>query len=143
MNDPLWSDDEFRSFLSALRGGDLFTPGVDGADRDAFVRQARRRVAPEVQRRVLADIGVPLEASGIAATALDVLEDELWGKRRAWLTVAPDPWMLLADLVTREIRRSYRASVRRADDRVLSGIVQASTRTALPAGDGGDAAPES
>ena len=136
MNESLWSDDEFRAFFSDLRGEGLFSSGADDCDRDGFRAQALLRVAPEVQRRVLADIGIPIDASGIAATALDVLEGERWGKRRTWILVAPDPWRLLCELVTREIRRSYRAHTpRRADERALAGIAQASTRASLTVGD--------
>lgn len=136
MNDEFWSADEFRSFLSALRGGGLFTPGIDDIDRDRFIRQARLRIAPDVQRRVLADVGAMTDANGIARATLDVLEDELWGKRRTWIMVTPDPWALLADRVTREIRSSHRASIRRRrDERTLNGIEKASTRAEVTSGE--------
>ncbi len=136
MHDALWSDDEFRSFLTSLRSGGFFSSGVDDADRDRFILQARLRVAPEVQRRVLADVGAAIEVEGVAQLAFDVLDREVWGTRRAWLMVTPDPWRLLTDLVVREIRRSYRASVpRRADERTIAGIAEVSTRIGLEAGE--------
>lgn len=139
MDDARWNVDDFRSFLAALWGDDTFLSGADEFARDAFRHQAMMRVAPDVQRRILADIGVALDASGIAATALDVLEDAQWGKRRTWIRVTPEPWMLLADLVARRIVRSYRASVRSADARALAGIADASSRAEL--GQGGGEAP--
>lgn len=133
MNDASWSDDEFRSFLAALRRCGLCSDGPDDTDRDSFVRQARRRLAPEVQRRILADVGAVTDAVGIARAALDVLENELWGKRGTWLMVTADPWGQLTDLVTREVRASYRASARRGPDaRVLRGIEKASARAVAP-----------
>ncbi len=130
MNDALWSDDEFRSFLSSLRSRGFFSGGPDDVDRDRFVRQARLRLAPEVQRRLLVDIGAVTDATGIARAALDVLEDEMWGKRGTWLMVTSDPWRQLTDVVTREIRTSYRASVRRGSDaRTLKAIEKATSRT--------------
>jgi hypothetical protein len=136
MNDEFWSDDEFRSFLSALRGGGFFSAGIDDTDRERFIRQARLRVAPDVQRRVLADVGAITDADGIALATLEILEDELWGKRRTWIMVTPDPWGLLTDLVTRDIRVSYRASIRRRrDDRALDGIEKASSRAELTSGE--------
>jgi len=132
MNDEFWSAHEFRSFLSAVRGGGFFSAGVDDIDRERFMRQARLRVAPEVQRRVLAEVGTVTDADGIALATLEILEDELWSKRRTWIMVTPDPWGLLIDMVTRDIRQSYRASVRRRrDERALAGIEKASTRTEL------------
>ncbi|RZI94732.1 MAG: hypothetical protein EOO67_04055 [Microbacterium sp.] len=132
MNDEHWSDAEFRSFISALRSDSCISPAVDDTDRERFIRQARLRVAPDVQRRVLADVGAMTDADGIARATLEILEDELWGKRRTWIMVTPDPWGLLADLVTRGIRSSYRASVRRRrDDRALDGIEKVSSRAEL------------
>lgn len=138
MNDTSWSDDEFRSFLAALRTRDFLSDGPDDSDRDCFVRQARRRLAPEVQRRLLADIGAVTDAAGIARAALDVLEDEMWGKRGTWLLVTSDPWRQLTDVVTRAIRTSYRASTRRGSDaRKVRAIEKASRdeRTAEPTTD--------
>jgi len=144
MNNHYWSDAEFRSFLTAIRGDSCVGAGADDTDREGFIRQARLRVAPDVQRRVLADVGAMTDADGIARATLEILEEELWGKRRTWIMVTPDPWGLLADLVTREVRTSYRASIRRRrDDRTLDGIAKASARVELTAGDetgGADAA---
>ncbi len=139
MNNEYWSDAEFRSFLTAVRGGSCFSAGADDAERESFIRQARLRVAPDVQRRVLAEIGAMADPEGIARATLEVLEEELWGKRRTWIMVTPDPWGLLADLVAREVRASYRASVRRRrDDRTLDGIAKASARMEISAGDDAD-----
>lgn len=136
MNDEYWSDAEFRSFISALRSDSCVSPAIDDTDRERFIRQARLRVAPDVQRRVLADIGAMTDADGIARATLEILEDELWGKRRTWIMVTPDPWGLLAEFVTRDIRVSYRASVRRGrDGRALDGIEKASSRAELTPGE--------
>ncbi len=123
-----WSDDEFRSFLASLRGHGYFSGGPDDTDRDSFVRQARRRLAPEVQRRLLTDVGAVTDVAGIARAALDVVEDEMWGKRGTWLLVTSDPWRQLTDVVTREIRASYRTSMRHgADARTLRKIEKATS----------------
>lgn len=136
MDTSLWSDDRFRSFFAALRG-DFFGSDSDAFERDEFLIQARLRVAPAVQQTLLADIGVTSDAAGIAQVALDVLDEQSWGKRRSWLLVTTDPWSMLAVLVHREIRSSYRASVRgSAKKGDLDGIARASTRPALPPGSG-------
>ena len=137
MNDSLWSDDEFRSFATALYDGGLLSPlANDSEERAAFRRQAELRVAPEVQRRVLAEVGAVVDVSGIGYATLTVLEEQLYTRRRAWIMVTPDPWALLADLVARDIRSSYRATVRhRADTRTLTAIAHASTRAPITRGD--------
>ena len=131
MHDELWTDDRFRTFFASFRSGGLFGADVDDIDRDAFIRQAERRIAPEVQRRLLAEVGAIVSEPGIALVAFDVLERTAWDKRRAWLLVAGSPWTLLADAVTREIRSSYRATARRGDGKHLAGIASASSRLAL------------
>jgi len=134
MATSFWSDDEFRSFLFTMRNG-VFGPMPEEYTSDRFMEQARLRIAPAVQRRVLADVGAATDVSGIARVALAVLEDEAFGKRRTWLLVSPDPWGVLTDLVAREIRSSYRATIRRADKRALDGIRAASSRPELGAAD--------
>ncbi len=135
MDTSLWSDDEFRSFFASLRG-DFFATGIDDIDRERFIAQARVRVAPEVQRRVLADIGATTDAAGIARVTFELLEEQAWGKRRTWMLVTSDPWGMLTDLVTREVRSSYRSSVRRRGTKGdLDGIARVSSRPALPSAD--------
>lgn len=132
MDTSLWSDDRFRDFFSALRD-DPCNPSLTDEDRAQFIAQARLRLSPEVQRRLLADVGAATDADGIARVALETLEDQAWNKRRTWLLVTTEPWAILSDLVFRDIRRSYRATVRRRgteDD--LAGIARASARLALP-----------
>lgn len=132
MDDSLWSDDEFRSFFTSLRT-DCCNPAPDDDARTRFLHQARLRVAPEVQRRLLADVGATTDPDGIARVAYEVLDDEAWSRRRSWLLVTTEPWALVVDLVTREIRRSYRASTRRRGTAAhLDGIGRASSRLALP-----------
>ena len=145
MSNALWSDDELRSFLSALRGHSIFTDPVDDAERERFIGQARLRLAPAVQRRVLAEIGAVVDADGVARAALEIIEEEVWGKRRTWMLVTPDPWGLLTEFVARGIRTSYRACLpRRNDARVLENIQAASSRTEIAGGsdDSGPVPPE-
>ncbi|KZE91835.1 hypothetical protein [Microbacterium sp. TNHR37B] len=125
MDTTLWSDDQFRSFFAALRDHSCFAE-PDDAQRDAFLVQARLRLAPEVQRRLLTDLGATTDAQGIARVAWEALEDEAWGKRRSWLLVSTEPWGVLVDLVTRQIRESYRASVRRPRAKALKELARAS-----------------
>lgn len=132
MDTSLWSDAQFRSFFASLRDDCCSSP-LDETERDAFLRQARLRVAPDVQRRLLADLGATTDAEGIARVAFEVLEDEAWGKRRSWLLVTTDPWSVIVELVTQRIRASYRSSMRRRGTKGdLDGIARASTREALP-----------
>lgn len=139
MSEADWSNDELRTFFSALRSGGLFDRGAaaDEEWRAAFHHQAMRRIVPAVERRLLAEVGAMLDAPGIAHVALEVAEDAAWGAEHAWLMVTADPWRHLADLVRREIRRSYRKTVRtRSDGEALDGIEAASSRRALDAGEG-------
>ncbi|WP_336644843.1 hypothetical protein [Microbacterium sp. USHLN186] len=139
MSEADWSNDQLRTFFSALRSGGLFDRGasVDDEWRAAFRRQAMRRIVPAVERRLLAEVGAMLDAPGIAHVALEVAEDLAWGAEHAWLMVTAEPWRHLADLVRREIRRSYRKTVRiRRDAETLDGIEAASSRRALDAGEG-------
>ena len=134
MNDVLWSGDEFRFFILKLRGP--LDADVDDGERQRFIRQARLRIAPEVQRRILANIGALTDLDGIACAALDILDDLLWTKRRTWITVATDPWGVLTDVVTRRVQKSYRATFREDDARALDGIAEVSSRAELGAGGG-------
>ncbi|WP_309064913.1 hypothetical protein [Microbacterium sp.] len=133
MPEHIWSNDELRNFLSSLRAGGLFGGReVDDDARERFREQALRRVAPEVERRLLADIGTVLDPQGIAAVALEVVEDHAWGARHTWMMVTADPWEYLTELVVREIRRAYRRAVQsRGDAKKLKGIEAASTRRGI------------
>lgn len=146
MHESLWSNDELRTFLTALRDSSCFTPGteVDDVDRGRFLRQAMLRVVPEVERRLLADVGATVDSRGIAAVTLELVEDGMWGRRHTWLMVTSEPWAFLADQVTREIRSAYRASVRvRDDQKALKGIAAVSSRAELGAARDSDGAGES
>jgi hypothetical protein len=136
-----WSNDQLRTFLTALRSGDAFNRGadVDQDERDRFLAQAQRRIVPEIRARVLAEVGATLDPRGVAAIVLEVLEDNTWGAERTWLMVTEDPWGYLTEFVAAEIRKAYRKALHRtADDKTLKGIEQASSRRAIDAG--GDAA---
>ncbi|HWU29913.1 MAG TPA: hypothetical protein VN041_12605 [Microbacterium sp.] len=139
-----WSNDQLRTFLTALRSGDAFNRGVDvdQDERDRFLAQVRRRIVPEIRARVLAEVGATLDPRGVAAIVLEVLEvleDNTWGAERTWLMVTEDPWGYLTEFVAAEIRKAYRKALHRtADDKTLKGIEQASNRRAIDAG--GDAA---
>jgi hypothetical protein len=140
MHDALWSDDELRTFLTDLSGRGLLADEPDPELREAFLRQARLRLVVRVQQRLLADIGTTVDPSGVAHVAYEILEDGRWTKAHTWLMVTTDPWSVIADLVFREIRSAYRATVGdKRDDKRLDGIRKASTRLELPAGaDDGD-----
>lgn len=136
MTNASWRDDELRAFFSALRGGGIFSAGPDDDERHRFIAAARLRLAPEVQRRLLTDVGAVTDADGVARAALDVLERELWGKAGTWLMVTVDPWGHLTDLVVREIRGSYRATVRvRTDRRAVKAIAEAAPHEGESEGD--------
>ena len=135
MHDALWSAQRFREFLTLLRGG-MFAPPIDDDERDEFLRQARARIAPDVQRRVLAEVGASVDGDGVALIAFELLESCAWDARRTGLLATSDPWRHLADLVAREVTAAYGESVRRVgDDDELAGILSASTRAQLEAGD--------
>ncbi|MEJ1089057.1 hypothetical protein WDU99_12110 [Microbacterium sp. Mu-80] len=130
-----WTNDELRTFLTALRAGGIFNVGEENLDRDGFRRQALRRIVPEVQRGVLAEVGAVVDPRGVAAVALEVVKDTAWDPEHTWLMVTEDPWGYLADVVSAEIRRAYRKAVRSAGDgKALKGIAEASSRLGIEAG---------
>jgi hypothetical protein len=134
MHESLWSAQRFREFLTLLRGG-VFAPPVEDEERDAFLRQALVRIFPDVQRRVLADVGATVDPDGVAVVAFEMLEDCAFDSRRTWLLASSDPWRYLVDLVAREVTGAYGESVKRVgDDDELAGILSASTRPQLEAG---------
>lgn len=142
MPERFWSNDELRTFLTALRSGGVFDRGaaVDDVTREAFRSQAMQRIVPDVTRRVLADVGAAIDPRGAAAIAIEVAEDTTWGARHTWLMVTDDPWAYLTDLVVREITKAYRGAVRRrGDGKVLDGITAASSRHEIGTGGGEDA----
>lgn len=129
MMDASRDDDALRRFLAARNGGFFETRSEEDEHtraRDEFLAIARERMVPVVQQRLLAEIGVMTDARGIELTAVEVIEDESWGKHRTWLLVGPAPWSQLTDLVVRRIRRSYRASVPRTRESTLTKIAAAS-----------------
>ncbi|WP_309129749.1 hypothetical protein [Microbacterium sp.] len=134
-----WTNDELRAFLTALRNAGIFGIGEEDLDREGFRRQALRRIVPGVQRRVLAQVGAVVDPLGVAAVALEVVNDTAWEPEHTWLMVTKDPWRYLADVVSNEIRRAYRKAVRPDGDAdALAGIEKASSR--LEIGAEGDAA---
>lgn len=137
MHESLWSAQRFREFLTLLRGG-MLAPPIEDDERHEFLEQARERVVPEVKRRVLAEVGASVDGDGIALIAFELLEACAWDSRRTWPLASSDPWRYLADLVAREVTTAYVESVRReGDDDALAGILGASTRPQLEAGDEG------
>ncbi|WP_347978224.1 hypothetical protein [Microbacterium sp. ProA8] len=134
MHESLWSAQRFREFLTLLRGR-TFGPPIEDEERDEFLRQARVRIVPDVQRRVLAEVGSTVDGDGVAVVAFELLEDCTSDSRRTWLLASSDPWRYLADLVAREVTAAYGEAVRRiGDDDELAGILSASTRPQLEAG---------
>jgi hypothetical protein len=134
MHESLWSAQRFREFLTLLRGG-VFGQPIADEERDEFLSQARVRIVPDVQRRVLADVGSLVDGEGVAVVALELLEDCDFDSRRTWLLVSSDPWRYLADLVVGQVTAAYGESARRAgDDDELARILSASTRPELEAG---------
>ena len=139
MAESLWSDAQLRTFLSSIRAGGIFGSDVDETERAEFLRQATVRVVPDVQRRMLAEVGATVDTQGVAIVAFEVLEEARWSKRATWMMVSSDPWGFLVDLVVRELRGAYRSTVRRrGDDKQLAGIASASSRAELEAGPGED-----
>ncbi|WDH79001.1 hypothetical protein PTQ19_00730 [Microbacterium esteraromaticum] len=137
MPESLWSNDELRRFLTACRDRSIFSIGEDEIDNDGFHRQAMLRVAPAVQRRVLAEVGAVVDLKGVAAVTLEVAKDSSWDPQHTWLMVTEDPWAYLTELVATEIRTAYRKAVRRrGDEKELQGIASASSRRELGRGEG-------
>lgn len=130
-----WSDEDLRRFVVRVREvGDLLGEGLNESERELFTAQAMVRIVPEVQRRLLATVGVETAPTGVAAVACNVVEQCGWGARHTWLLVCRDPWEFLTDAVFREVRSAYRHTIGKRDKKRLKRIADASSRTEIAAG---------
>lgn len=131
-----WTNDELRAFFAAFRPASIFGDDDEELDRDGFRRQALRRIVPEIRRRVLAEVGAPIDPNGAATVVLEVVRDTAWDAEHTWLMVTEDPWGYLTDVVSAEIRRAYRKAVEPASDgEALKGIEAATSRLEIAGGD--------
>ncbi len=123
-----WSDDRLRAFLTTV-----YTAGsvrnVSEDEREAFIREARRRIAPAVGRRLLADLGVTTDPDGLARIAFEIIGEGVGRTRGTWLMVASDPFDYCVEMVFATVRVAFRDTVGLAsagDDERLAGIAAAS-----------------
>lgn len=130
-----WSDEDLRRFVVRVREVSGFLgEGLSEAERELFVTQAIVRIVPEVQRRLLATVGVETAPTGVAAVACNVVEQCGWGARHTWLLVCRDPWDYLTDAVFREVKSAYKQTIGKRDKKRLKGIADASKRSNSSAG---------
>ncbi len=82
---------------------------------------------------MLARVGAPVSADGIAAFACDLLEDSSWDPRRDRLLMSTSPWVALEEWVGDEAILVHRRAkrVRKKDAAALAGIEEASSRPEL------------
>lgn len=134
-----WSDEDLRRFVMRVREvGGILGEGLSESERELFAAQAMVRVVPEVQRRLLATVGVETAPTGVAAVACNVVEQLGWGARHTWLLVCRDPWEFLTDAVFGEVKSAYKQTIGKRDKKRLKGIADASNRAEIAAG--GDSA---
>ena len=130
-----WSDEDLRRFVVRAReAGGILSDGLSESERELFAAQAMVRIVPEVQRRLLATVGVETAPTGVAAVACNVVEQCGWGARHTWLLVCRDPWDYLTDAVFREVRSAYKQTIGKRDKKRLKGIADASNRTEISVG---------
>ncbi len=122
-----WSDDRLRAFLTAV-----YTAGsvryVSTDERDAFILEARRRIAPAVGRRLLAELGVTSDPDGIARIAFEIIGEGVGRSRGTWLMVARDPFDYCVEMVYDTVHLAFRETVGAAgvgDGERLAGIAGA------------------
>lgn len=80
-----WTNNELRAFLTALRATGIFSFGEERLDHDGFRRPALRRIVPEIRRRVLAEVGAPIDRQRAAAVVPEVVKDRAWDAEHTWL----------------------------------------------------------
>jgi len=130
-----WSDRELRDYC--LRAGELFY--LDHAElerrRASFERAAATQLVPLVQARVIASVGAPLSAEGIAMFARERVEGAgPWARETQWLLVCADAWAYLAEWIADDLRKAHKATVgRKSKATILDGIAEASSRAAIEA----------
>ena len=114
MSEVSWTDRAFREYvirvsepvwMSSISGYDL-----DAANRE-FEQQALVRLVPVVQPRLLETIGVAVDPMGLAMIAHDLLVDcQYRENERLWLLATPSPWGYLADWMSSEVSKAYKAT---------------------------------
>ncbi len=129
MNDVRWSDADLRSFVEVESRLNWWSDASDREEERARFRvEAAHQIVPRIQAGLMERVGIPTAAEGIAAVALDlVLELSCEDEVRRWLLVSTEPWVYLASWMTREIVKSYKATVgkKRPSDKVLKEIERA------------------
>lgn len=130
-----WSDEDLRRFVVRVREvGGILGEGLSESEREQFTVQAIVRIVPEVQRRLLATVGVETAPTGVAAVACNVVEQFGWGARHTWLLVCRDPWVYLTDAVFREVKSAYKQTIGKRDKKRLKAIADASKQTEISTG---------
>jgi hypothetical protein len=111
-----WSDNQLRNYV--MRESYVAWPRGQlelGTLREQFLAQARLRIAPAVQAKLLARFGALTDPEGIAMVSIDLAQD-LCGRddARRWLLVSTEPWDSLIEWIAREIVKSQRSMAGKA-----------------------------
>ena len=129
MNDVRWTDSELRAFVEAESHFSFWSDASEREDdRNRFRAEARARIVPSVQSRLIERVGVVTDPDGITMVALDLaLELCCEDDARRWLLVSTEPWDFLTAWIIREIVKSYKATAgkKRPSDKLLKEIERA------------------
>ena len=129
MSSISWSDDELRDYVARFEED----PSIAAYRRAGFHREVLARVAPAVQRRMLATVGVTVSAQGIALMTSEVVDHNgYWSAERTWLLICDEPWEYLTQWASKRATGAYRRTVgKKSAKSSLKGIEAASTRRAI------------
>lgn len=129
MDDVRWSDLQLRKYIETEAALGYFD---DKAEREVvrtrFRAELRARLVPVVQARLLRSIGVVTDPEGLTMVCYDLVDDLGYKPQiRRWVLVCSEPWSYLAEWITEEIGKSYKATAgrKRPSDKVLKEIERA------------------
>jgi hypothetical protein len=124
-----WSDSKLRKYLETEAGLGWFSDKSEREfERNQFRVEIRAVLVPVVQARLLELVGVVTDPEGLAMVCYDLADD--LGYRhpiRRWVMVCTEPWAFLAEWMSEEIVKSYKATAgkKRPDAKVLKEIERA------------------
>lgn len=129
MDNVQWSDSQLRNYIDAEAGLSWFSDETwREGERKAFRRVLRASLVPIVQSRLLETIGVVTDPEGLTMVCYDLVDDlRSRTQTRRWVMVCSEPWAYLAEWISEEIVKTYKATAgkKRPSGKVLKEIERA------------------